>query len=159
MKKLTSLTFLLTLAIFTSDAQTSSEPILGSNPTRKVNTMYAEIFGQALYYSFNYDRLLLPNNRFPATVSAGITFLPVPSYMTVVATPFSFNGLIGKGSHHLELGIGITPMYFKERNIQVGGSYIDDNGNVTNFHDKRSEERRVGKDCELLWSLKSCTIV
>src|SRR5690606_39909798 len=83
----------------------------------------------------------------------------VPSYMTVVATPFSFNGLIGKGSHHLELGIGITPMYFKERNIQVGGSYIDDNGNVTIFHDKRSEERRVGKDCELLWSLKSCTIV
>lgn len=87
---------------------------------RKVHSLYGEVFGQALYYSINYDRLLFIERHFPATVSAGISVLPIPSLITSVATPISFNGLIGKGSHHLELGIGLTPMYLRENNVKVG---------------------------------------
>ena len=98
-------------------------------PERKLNTVYLEAFGQGLYYSINYDRLLMAKHRFPASVSAGVTVLPI-SYLSVIATPVSFNGLIGKGSHHLELGIGLTPMYLREKDVTVGHSVSDAQGNV-----------------------------
>ena len=103
----------IVLASFQLKAQQTSlsNPVI---PERKIHTFYVEAFGQSLYYSFNYDRLLFTKKRFPGTFSVGLSVLPTPDY-TQISVPFSFNGLIGKGSHHLELGIGVTPMYFRER--------------------------------------------
>jgi len=110
----------IVLASFQLKAQQTSlsNPVI---PERKIHTFYVEAFGQSLYYSFNYDRLLFTKKRFPGTFSVGLSVLPTPDY-TQISVPFSFNGLIGKGSHHLELGIGVTPMYFRERMKSIIGN-------------------------------------
>lgn len=83
-----------------------------SNPSPKEkNTIYAEAFGQGFCGSVNYDRIIKTNNSWSHSVSAGFTFVPKSIGFgdgTYVGIPISYNWLLGRKSHHLDLGLGIT---------------------------------------------------
>jgi hypothetical protein len=93
------------------------------------NSVYLEAFGQSLYYSLNYDRILADKGRERIGFSAGISVLPI-SYMEVYAGSASANYLLGRKNHLLELGIGLSGMRFIEKEINIGYSYIDGDGNA-----------------------------
>jgi hypothetical protein len=104
----------LLICPFLSNGQEINAP---QNVSR--NTIYLEAFGQGLYNSISFDRLLKLNKKIKRSVSTGLTLIPSKE-LFVIATPISYNYLIGeKSNHHLELGIGFTPMFMNDGNISV----------------------------------------
>jgi hypothetical protein len=121
MKKiiLQSIIFLSPIASFGQENVTRTET--------KRNTIYIEAFGQGLYNSFTFDRLYNVDKKIKTSFSAGLTTIPHPE-LFVVGTPVSYNFLFGQKNHHLELGIGITPMYLRQGRIDCSESVTDANG-------------------------------
>lgn len=93
----------------------------------KRNTIYVEAYGQGLTYSINGDRLFRIDKKIKTSVTAGITLVPA-SDVFILATPVSYNWVFGQRKSHLELGVGFTPMYLRESNIDAGRGYRDENG-------------------------------
>lgn len=110
----------------------SQEPVKESAAAR--NSYYFEFFGQGLYYSFNYDRLIKTTGPLKNSYSAGLTLLPHPE-LFVVAVPASYNVFYGEGKHHLELGLGFTPMFIKTKS-SASETWQDASGTmITNVYD------------------------
>lgn len=107
MKKLTTLLIIFTLthSVFSQVKETST--------TIEKNTVYAEAFGQGFCWSLNYDRLFNTEKRIMNSYTAGIVYVPKSIQFgdgTYYGIPLSYNWLIGKKSHHLELGVGLTSL-------------------------------------------------
>jgi len=80
------------------------------------NSIYAEAFGQGFCWSLNYDRLINTESTFMNSFSVGVVYVPESLQFgdgTYAGIPVSFNWLLGKKSHHLELGIGLTLLMVK----------------------------------------------
>jgi hypothetical protein len=107
MKKLIYTTFLF---FFFSSTYGQENPTSGE---LKRNTIYAEAFGQGFCWSLNYDRLFNTEKRFMNSFTAGLVYVPKSIQFgegTYFGIPVSYNWLLGKKSHHLELGIGLTSL-------------------------------------------------
>lgn len=104
-------------------AQETAQPII------KRNTVYFEVFGQGLYDAFSFDRLYRVDKKVKSSFSAGLTIIP-SGELLVLATPISYNYIFGSKNHHLELGLGFTPMYLRMGNIQAAHYYYDAAGNL-----------------------------
>jgi hypothetical protein len=89
------------------------------------NAVYFEFLGQGLLYSVNFD------HRFTEHIAlrAGISHFTVEfiSDVSVTTIPIVAEYLSGTGNHHLEIGLGIIPIYgsvstsfFGEREGSVG---------------------------------------
>jgi hypothetical protein len=84
-----------------------------SNTNAKMNSIYAEAFGQGFCYSLNYDRVLKTKSNIKHSVSIGLLYVPkVIGFGDGVyfGIPISYNLLLGKKSHRFELGLGLTNM-------------------------------------------------
>ncbi len=115
--------FFLVLMLFFMNIK--SQDLKQQQPKR--NSIYFEAFGQGFYNSFAFDRLYRTEKKIKTSLTAGITLIPSKE-LFVVALPLSYNFLFGKKSNHLELGIGLTAMFFKSGNINVSQGYTDVNG-------------------------------
>jgi hypothetical protein len=91
------------------------------------NTIYAELLGQSLYYSLNYDRIHLEFDRGKTSYTIGACFLPVTDFYTTAGSG-SYNYLLGKRNHYLELGIGLSGMQLVSGNITSSYTTIDAQG-------------------------------
>ena len=113
MKKIiTTIATCLTFSIsFAQNTSLSTE-----KTTPRKNTIYFEIFGQGLINSINYDRQLIVNEKSATSVTVGFAHwgyaINNPELKeSYTGIPISFNYLLRKNNHNLELGIGITQMY------------------------------------------------
>jgi hypothetical protein len=84
--------------------------------------VYGELGGNGLVFSANYDM------RFGKTETgfgfrAGIGFAATGG-LTVITFPVGLNYLTGQGPHHLEAGIGVTP-------VTATVSFFEDDDNET----------------------------
>lgn len=95
-------------------------------PTAR-NSIYAEILGQSLYYSLNYDRIHLESSRSKTSFTIGGCLVPVTDFFTTAGS-FSYNYLRGKRNHYLELGIGITGMQLVSGNVTSSYTTTNDQG-------------------------------
>lgn len=72
------------------------------------NATYFEVGGPGILYSLNYERFILPQFSVRAGVSLfGLHENTTGDTLGVFAVPITGQYLVGKGSHHLELGMGI----------------------------------------------------
>lgn len=88
-----------------SYAQVSEKPI-------RKNSLYLELGGSSMLYSFNYDRLIPLSRSIKLTVGAGmeyVTQLTVNevNYGAAYCITPSANLLFGSSSHHLETGVSV----------------------------------------------------
>lgn len=87
------------------------------------NSVYVEFLGPGILYSINYDRRLTEHIGFRAGISAwsidslDLIFLQITDFK-YRSFPLTINYLTGKKSSHLELGIGVMPI-FVEGTFQV----------------------------------------
>ncbi|QDH79684.1 hypothetical protein FKX85_11810 [Echinicola soli] len=98
-----------------------------SSPTRSV---YAELGGAGLVYSFNYD-FRFDNNRLDSwgiRVGAGGYAFDDKSLLTI---PVQINRLFGRNNHYFEIGAGATFVNFRK----TGYDY-DNNGNSVETESK-----------------------
>ncbi len=128
--------YLFSLTVLFCSLSVTSQDTLFLNPPMARNSVYLEVFGQGLYNSLSYDRILFPEFRVKHSATIGLTFIPPIGYMQVVAIPVSYNFIFGQRKHHLELGLGFTPMIFKEIGIQSTFYEQDNFGTVTSVTEK-----------------------
>lgn len=98
------------------------------------NTIYADIGGQAGLYSLNYDILFRMKKKVKHSFSSGLEIIPVDKYYKVVIAPVSYNFLLGKKNHHLELGLGFT-FFFSRYTAPPHSYYYYTNSNSTYGHE------------------------
>ena len=106
--------FILVLISFTSFSQTFIDK--DNLISIKKNSLYLELGGSGALYSVNYDRIMKKMKKSMTSFSIGCTYWGKIDYSdgrTDIGIPVSYNYLIGKKNNHLELGLGLTLLYFK----------------------------------------------
>lgn len=96
--------------------------IQGQSTDTKKNTVYVEAFGSGLYYSVNYDRIIIENEKSFGGLSIGIAALPLKD-RTSVMLPLSLYGLSSLSAdnpHFFEYGAGFSTLHERDN------KYIDD---------------------------------
>ncbi len=107
MFKQTLLTLLLLLAAF-----------IGVNAqvvklSMQKNTLFVELGGNGFFYSLNYDRILLDYSTWKISARIGGMYMPGIFEVNrhLISLPLEVAYLKGRGNHHLELAVGVTPIY------------------------------------------------
>jgi hypothetical protein len=73
------------------------------------NSIQAEAFGHGLFYSLNYERIVLNHNKFKTAVQIGASYYTPKSGIMALWLPVTVNGIFAVGkrqNHHVELGFG-----------------------------------------------------
>lgn len=92
------------------------------------NSAELELGGHGLFYSFNYERVLVNHNKLKTTLQAGLAYYPHSTNVNTVWIPVSINELISFGKHHIELGVGVVDL--KDDGYYIGysfGEFVRDN--------------------------------
>lgn len=95
---------LLLFSLVASDTVGQETTVPTAHFERK-NSVQLELGGPALFYSLNYERVLLNKPRLKTTGEVGISLIPL-DHLYLIVTP-AVNQLISFGSHHAEVGAGI----------------------------------------------------
>lgn len=74
------------------------------------NSVQLEAGGHGLFYSLNYERVLINRNRFKTTAQLGVSYYPASTGVRDVWLPVSINEIVSFGNHHLEIGLGMVPI-------------------------------------------------
>lgn len=106
--------------------------------TTKKNIVSLELLGQGTIWSINYERVFEVNNLVSQSMSIGFTTRKEDKNLffgqsffnadngNYFGSPITYRLIIGKRNSHLELGIGLTGLYYKG-----SGRYAD--GFCTSF--------------------------
>jgi hypothetical protein len=82
--------------------------------TLKRHSVYFELGGTSLLYSFKYDYLMKQWNRLSINYGLGFSFLPKEKNYIAngrqITLPMQLSGLYGKNKSKLELGVFMTPL-------------------------------------------------
>lgn len=92
------------LSFLNTNAQTPSTS--SSGEFLYLNNVQFEAGGHGLYYSFNYERILVNLPKFKLTSQVGASYYPPSTGMRQLWIPISFNQLYSWNKHHIETGIG-----------------------------------------------------
>ena len=102
MKKIitTAIIILVTMTVFCQEKVT-----LPFEFQRK-NSIQLELFGHGVFYSVNYERILLNSEKYKTTGQVGFAWYPPATDVREFWLPFSINELISFNKHHVEFGLG-----------------------------------------------------
>lgn len=91
------------------------------HPFQNKNSIQLELGGPAVFYSLNYERILLNSGRLKTAAQVGISYYPPKMGMRDIWIPIGINEIISFGNHHLEAGIGYMPIReaLREPDLQV----------------------------------------
>lgn len=70
------------------------------------NSIQMELFGHGMFYSVNYERILLNGEKFKTTGQAGLAYYPPATDVREFWIPAAINELISFKQHHIEFGLG-----------------------------------------------------
>ena len=112
-----------------SSEQTYDEIDKASYKKIKHHSIYVELGGNSVLYSLNYDYTFSLSKSCKLAIGSGFEYLILGSYKdsdTPQDKPFLFvtpavNFLLGKKSHHLE--VGISAIYFSMPSARIGYRY------------------------------------
>lgn len=104
--------FSLLFAAFLLLAATASYAQAPPEPVRR-NTFFLELGGNGMFYSLNYDRILLNRESWKLAGRVGAMYVPPlgGGNRQMVGGPVEISYLRGRGKHFLELGLGATVVY------------------------------------------------
>ncbi|GAB3221220.1 hypothetical protein J0A67_06810 [Algoriphagus aestuariicola] len=107
----------------------SASPLFAQEESLPSQSVYLELGGAGLPYSFNYD-FRFDKERMDSwgmRVGAGGYSIDGSSFFSL---PVMVNKLYGKGPHYFEMGLGVTFFAFDEDNYSYCNSgYYDSSGN------------------------------
>ena len=88
----------------------------------KKNSIYAEIGGNGVLYSINYERLFKLSKLFNVTSRIGYGYTDNFNFnkLKTNSIPFEINGLfsLSKEKHFIEIGSGVTYMYIEDQSTE-----------------------------------------
>ena len=79
------------------------------NQSISKNTLFAEVWGNSIFYSINYDRILINQEKWKFTGRLGFGYYYVRDRKySVLSFPSEFTFLIGRSKHFFETGLGVS---------------------------------------------------
>jgi hypothetical protein len=93
--------FFLSLVTISAISQQVNDKSFQNN-----NSFQIELGGHGLFYSLNYERIIINGNNFKTATQVGISYYPPSAGMRDVWFPICINEIYSLGSHHIEGGIG-----------------------------------------------------
>lgn len=100
------LLFSICILVFLLVPAFGQDPGNNALPFGNKNSVQFELGGHGLFYSFNYERVVLNGHRFKTTVQAGASYYPPQTDVIPVWIPLMANELFSFGNHHIEAGLG-----------------------------------------------------
>jgi len=97
---------IIAISIFGCLTLTSFCQGVESNKFSLKNSFQIEAGGHGLFYSLNYERILINGNQFKTAAQAGFSFYPKQTGVRDVWMPVVINELFSFTKHHIELGVG-----------------------------------------------------
>jgi hypothetical protein len=88
-----------------------ASPVHAQNDPVAKNAFYFELGGNGIFYSINYDRIILPS----LSARVGFASFTIPLTSPAISTttfPILLNYLVGSGNSRFELGAGIVFVAF-----------------------------------------------
>jgi hypothetical protein len=73
---------------------------------QRKNSIQLELFGHGLFYSVNYERILINRENYKTTAQAGFAWYPPATDLREFWVPVSLNELVSFNQHHIEFGLG-----------------------------------------------------
>jgi hypothetical protein len=73
---------------------------------QRKNSIQLELFGHGLFYSVNYERILINGENYKTTAQAGFAWYPPATDLREFWVPVSLNELVSFNQHHIEFGLG-----------------------------------------------------
>jgi hypothetical protein len=96
---------LIALIALSSVAYSQMTEVSGTKFTYK-NSVQAELFGHGLFYSLNYERIILNGQKFKTTAQLGVAYYPPSAGIKDLWIPLVVNEIYSFNKHHIELGVG-----------------------------------------------------
>lgn len=104
LKTLMKTVFFSFICIFTLHTVSSQDQ--RSSKFQNKNSLQFELGGHGLFYSVNYERILVNADRFKTAAQLGFSYYPPSTGVRDFWIPFSINEIISFGNHHIEAGLG-----------------------------------------------------
>ena len=82
------------------------------------NSVQVEAGGHGLFYSINYERILLNNKVFKTSAQAGISYYPKKTGVRDIWIPLVINEIFSFTKHHIELGAGYVVIREASRDLE-----------------------------------------
>lgn len=79
---------------------------ISSNKFQNKNSLQLDLGGHGLFYSVNYERILINGNRFKTASQLGISYYPASTGIRDIWMPIGVNEILSFGRHHIEAGLG-----------------------------------------------------
>jgi len=98
----------------------SQNATMRSNCFNKKNSVQLELFGHGLFYSINYERILLNEPKLKTSVQAGVAYYPPKTGIIDLWLPVSINQLFSFNNHHIEVGLGHVLVNEANRQTDLG---------------------------------------
>lgn len=86
------------------------------------NSVQFELGGHGLFYSINYERIIINGDRFKTTGQLGISYYPPNTGIIELWIPVVINELISLGHHHIEIGAGYI-LINEKKNVYIDGEF------------------------------------
>ena len=123
----------------------STRPLIAQEDLLPTKSVFLELGGAGLPYSFNYDFRFNKERMDSWGMRIGVGGYAIESD-SFFSLPVMINKLYGKGPHYFEMGFGLTFFAFDESNYDYSycaNGYYDSNGNyicTTYFEESNSYE-------------------
>jgi hypothetical protein len=82
------------------------------------NSFQLDLGGHGLFYSVNYERILLNGNKFKTASQLGISYYPAATGIRDIWMPLGVNEILSFGKHHIEAGLGYIVIREATRNLE-----------------------------------------
>jgi len=77
-----------------------------NNKFQNKNSVQLDLGGPGLFYSVNYERILINGNRFKTASQLGMSYYPPRTGIRDLWMPLGINEIYSFGKHHIEAGLG-----------------------------------------------------
>ena len=82
------------------------------------NSLQFDIGGHGLFYSVNYERILLNGNQFKTASQIGFSYYPASTGIRDFWMPIGINEILSFGKHHIEAGLGYIVIREATRDLE-----------------------------------------
>ena len=89
-----------------------------SNKFQNKNSFQLDLGGHGLFYSVNYERILINGNRFKTASQLGISYYPASTGIRDIWMPIGVNEMLSFGKHHIEAGLGYIVIREATRDLE-----------------------------------------
>jgi len=112
--------FVSVIALFSLPSYSQESSIA---PFEHKNSFQVDLGEPGLFYSINYERILLNGGRFKTAAQIGASYYPPTTGIRDLWIPMGINELFSFGNHHLEAGIGYVLLREAARDSENNPDY------------------------------------